>query len=805
MSTELDQLKQQFPESIANRVKLQKKGSAWWGCCPFLDERKASFKVSEHNGIYVFKCFGCGKGGTVIDFLMESEHCSLPEAVKIAQQEMGGRRLFNPNRQNFPQPVSTGGDTLPNEQPPVKFTMKEHVEPWEKKLAESKEVQRWLADERFITMEVAREFHLGFRPNCPLLGGLDAIAIPTIWNVEVPGVKYRALHPTEDRKWAMERGSTTKILQYADRQTDVFQDVCFVVEGPLDALTLISHGYGAVAITSAGSVPNTLAISDYRRFKEGIELVKQRYAHIACVGDQPPDETIIAAGQPLPKGCEGLEAMLKLRNLIGPGADRYPLMCFAGYAKDVTDARRLDGEANFRKNIDFIAGCARTARKTPAFESPNEATARIARSLLLHSCLHRTKLTGAIHEHVRQLEKLAAPIDAGYPRFPDWVMEGTSLYENFASPVSGLSAKIPEFLWMPAVVQYTTHLFDRVSITERTRIPYGFQLHIIGEKRTTHKSSSVGLSMDYMYYAGVSKNDSAALDPDTVDGRVLIQTAGSLEGCGLRMTNLKTCRGLLYYDELKKLADKAGIDGSSVVSDLLSTADAGQWANRVKRQNESFSFAPHTYCLSLITCCPTETFQENWARFAGSATSGLNERSFFLLEPDEKKEQIRARDVDFREAAEKTKQLISAAFAQRSYRTTRDAENSLDEVASRLGVQWTSRLELLSLFFALDLGRSEIDLDCAKRAAALCEYGQQTATFLRPMDAKNGLAELQQKITRVLERRPNLHMRLRELKKAIHYERYGTDLVDKALGGLKKTIPPIIEISENGVTLLAED
>lgn len=59
---------------------LKKKGVNYWACCPFHNEKTPSFSVSPIKGIY--KCFGCGKGGNSINFLMEYDHCTYPEALK---------------------------------------------------------------------------------------------------------------------------------------------------------------------------------------------------------------------------------------------------------------------------------------------------------------------------------------------------------------------------------------------------------------------------------------------------------------------------------------------------------------------------------------------------------------------------------------------------------------------------------------------------------------------------------------------------------------------------------------------------
>ncbi len=65
---------------IGEFVTLKKRGTNYLGLCPFHNEKTPSFSVSPTKGIY--KCFGCGKAGNVVNFIMEHEHYSYPEALK---------------------------------------------------------------------------------------------------------------------------------------------------------------------------------------------------------------------------------------------------------------------------------------------------------------------------------------------------------------------------------------------------------------------------------------------------------------------------------------------------------------------------------------------------------------------------------------------------------------------------------------------------------------------------------------------------------------------------------------------------
>lgn len=72
---------------IGDYVKLQKKGSSYFGLCPFHNEKSPSFSVSPHKQMYY--CFGCGEGGNVISFLMKYENYTFIEAMEVLADRAG--------------------------------------------------------------------------------------------------------------------------------------------------------------------------------------------------------------------------------------------------------------------------------------------------------------------------------------------------------------------------------------------------------------------------------------------------------------------------------------------------------------------------------------------------------------------------------------------------------------------------------------------------------------------------------------------------------------------------------------------
>ena len=72
---------------ISGYVSLKKKGSSYFGLCPFHNEKSPSFSVSRDKQMYY--CFGCGAGGNIFTFLMEYENMTFPEAMQMLADRAG--------------------------------------------------------------------------------------------------------------------------------------------------------------------------------------------------------------------------------------------------------------------------------------------------------------------------------------------------------------------------------------------------------------------------------------------------------------------------------------------------------------------------------------------------------------------------------------------------------------------------------------------------------------------------------------------------------------------------------------------
>jgi len=81
----METAQEQITDVISEYVNLKRRGVNYIGNCPFHNEKTPSFIVSPHKGI--FKCFGCGKGGNAVNFLMEHEQITFVEAIKSLGQK----------------------------------------------------------------------------------------------------------------------------------------------------------------------------------------------------------------------------------------------------------------------------------------------------------------------------------------------------------------------------------------------------------------------------------------------------------------------------------------------------------------------------------------------------------------------------------------------------------------------------------------------------------------------------------------------------------------------------------------------
>lgn len=382
-------------------------------------------------------------------------------------------------------------------------------------------------------------------------------------------------------------------------------------------------------------------------------------------------------------------------------------------------------------------------------------------------------------------EELPTFVDEPYPKFPHYVMEGTSLYEKFVKPVCEQNSRIDYFMWLPAMIMLLNYIGPKVKI----KGPFGdrpfrgsIYTVIIGRKGKTNKSSSVDDAMNYFNYCGCLTH--ANRDTKNAEGKILTWTAGSPEGLGIDMQKANCKNALLFYDELSQLVAKAGIEKSSLASSLLTMYESKKFANSVKTGKEAFSLDPDTYCTSLIACTTDKKFAELWSKLAGSDT-GLDDRFFFVLQPEPLPEPRLQQYVNTVLGSVQSKMLLDKAV-QKSLYEFEDINHPRMQELVQIENRYAARAEKWALALAIDLGLDTIDGECIERAVDIVKYEIAVKKYLKSYEATTREGQIQQDIRRTLEMEKG-RMQKRELIRQLHADRHGTSLWGQAYGGLIKT------------------
>ena len=158
--TFIDDLKHQadIVRVVQDYVTLKKKGANWMACCPFHKEKTPSFSVSPSKEI--FYCFGCHKGGNVLNFVMEIERVAFPDAIRIVAEKSGvplprlvDDSRFEARRQEIDEVIELN---------------KWALEWWEQQLeqgGQESQIGRDYLEQREITDETRKAFRLGYAPD----------------------------------------------------------------------------------------------------------------------------------------------------------------------------------------------------------------------------------------------------------------------------------------------------------------------------------------------------------------------------------------------------------------------------------------------------------------------------------------------------------------------------------------------------------------------------------------------------------------------------------------------------------------
>ena len=289
-------------EVVGDFVTLKKRGANMLGVCPFHDEKTPSFTVSPAKGIY--KCFGCGKGGNSVNFIMEHEQFSYPEALKYLAKKY---HIEVPEIELTPQQLERV-----NAKESLYVVNNFANEFFQKQLQTDEGLAIGLSyfKERGMTDEIIQKFQLGYNPK-----SWDALT------KEALKLKYKKLYLEqsglsifkEDKSYDRFRGrvifpihslsgrvlgfggrtlkTDKKIAKYVNTpESDIYhkskilygiyfaksaivkEDCCYLVEGYTDVISMYQSGVENV-VASSGTALSVDQIKLISRYTKNIHIL----------------------------------------------------------------------------------------------------------------------------------------------------------------------------------------------------------------------------------------------------------------------------------------------------------------------------------------------------------------------------------------------------------------------------------------------------------------------------------------------------------------------------------------------------
>lgn len=303
-------------EVVSDYVSLKRRGANMIGLCPFHTEKTGSFTVSPAKGIY--KCFGCGKSGHAIGFVMEIEQCGFADAV---------RQVAKKYHIEIEEREQTAEEKQKQDDRESMFVVNDFANKWfQQQLWETEEGQ--IAGlsyfrERGLTDQTIREYGLGYSPERgnPLAEALKKHGFVEKYIIPDPNAKERREQPgtglcgkSEDgRIYDRFRGRVMfpihtvsgKIVAFAGRiikkndkvgkyvnspdsiiysktnelyglalakQSIAREDLCYMVEGQMDVISMHQAGITNV-VCSGGTALTTEQIRLIHRFTSNITVI----------------------------------------------------------------------------------------------------------------------------------------------------------------------------------------------------------------------------------------------------------------------------------------------------------------------------------------------------------------------------------------------------------------------------------------------------------------------------------------------------------------------------------------------------
>jgi len=296
-------------EVVGSRITIKRSGSGHMACCPFHDEKTPSLHVSPAKGMY--KCFGCGKGGDALSFVMDYDRLPFNEAIEKLAGQLNIPIEYDKDTKELPQEKK---DRMAEMAGVLRYAAEKYADHLAKAAADSPAMQYLTG--RGITREVAMQWDLGWAPmdfkfltsNLINLGKYDpavnAAIITTKEGKSYDFLVNRVTIPVKDQNGRVitiagralpEEGEAKQIAKYLNgRETELYKK-SQVWYGLYEAnraraiagagFAYVVEGYFDVIAMHEAELRNTIAPCGTAITEDQIKFLKRYCQHVVLMQD----------------------------------------------------------------------------------------------------------------------------------------------------------------------------------------------------------------------------------------------------------------------------------------------------------------------------------------------------------------------------------------------------------------------------------------------------------------------------------------------------------------------------------------
>jgi hypothetical protein len=337
--------------------------------------------------------------------------------------------------------------------------------------------------------------------------------------------------------------------------------------------------------------------------------------------------------------------------------------------------------------------------------------------------------------------------------FPD-VMSG--LAGDFAKLYAQYLEAPVHFFYMSFLTCIGSILSKRISLySEIAPQPRLFTI-LLGESADDRKSTVINKVTDF-FMAANSEDDIEMILSGV--GFNICRGVGSAEGLQKRLQNSPNL--LLCLDEFKQFVGKCRIDNSVLLPCVSTLFENNRYENQTKKSRIILEDAH----LSLLAASTTDTWDQVWT--SAFSAIGFNNRLFLVPGKGHRKFPFPSKipNLDKEELISRLRNLVLKFDKQKEFKISQKGRELYERWYLNLQpTVHSKRLDTYALrlmpLLAVDDDKDEVDEETVKKAIALCKWQLNVRRLYDPIDAENKMAEMEEKIRRVLRSGPKTYTRV---------------------------------------------